>query len=545
MTAAGIRPFFLQICFCWTLLAFCIVPSAMGQGRATEYIRGADANGNGLIEPNEISDRARPYMERYAEAGRISMYRTNSIGRWEYAIRRYYENQSSDSNSSPSLKPSSVLGFEPASDAPLIPGFGATQIKYPYTAADLDDADSSLRRYDDNGDGALDRNEAADGRWTRGNPFDYDFNRDGRVSRLELAQRYARRRIAESMEGQARYSPIRSEPSNDSQEEAEERFRRSSSRSNSNSSSRYLADSIMDRNDRNRDDRLDINERAGLGIDDAQADLDLDGDISEDELSAWYYQQMMARANDLTDVLPTWFFERDMDNDGQVAMAEFTDAWDQAKVDEFEALDANRDGIITSNEMLTSVAVVGGSFSSQKAQIIAPRATVVSEIEVTEDYMIGDLNIQLSITHTYTEQLDAYLIGPDGQRIELFTGVGRSDDNFEKTILDDEAGRRIREGRPPFDGSYQPEAVEKRQPSLGSYKKKNSERPVATHDPCQPQRSLWCATRLVLDRQTGRRIRHRPRGVTTRRLTTLGVNTREVPIPQSHCDEPPAGSFTA
>ncbi len=84
--------------------------------------------------------------------------------------------------------------------------------------------------------------------------------------------------------------------------------------------------------------------------------------------------------------------------------------------------------------------------------------------------MIGDLNVQLSITHSNVEQLDGYLIGPDGQRIELFSANGGSDDHFDRTIFNDETGISITRARPPFRGEFQPSAVIKRQPSLSAYK---------------------------------------------------------------------------
>lgn len=106
-----------------------------------------------------------------------------------------------------------------------------------------------------------------------------------------------------------------------------------------------------------------------------------------------------------------------------------------------------------------------------------PIGTSVSEIAVQDDYVIGDLDVQLSITHTNVEQLNAYLVGPDGEKIELFTGVGRSDDHFEQTILDDEAGERITRARAPFRGRFQPEAVEKGAPSLRHYYGQNIQGP--------------------------------------------------------------------
>jgi Ca2+-binding EF-hand superfamily protein len=55
-------------------------------------------------------------------------------------------------------------------------------------------------------------------------------------------------------------------------------------------------------------------------------------------------------ANLLPDRLREPFTELDSDGDGQVAMAEFTSNWSEDKVDEFAELDLNQDGMITPKE---------------------------------------------------------------------------------------------------------------------------------------------------------------------------------------------------
>ena len=88
--------------------------------------------------------------------------------------------------------------------------------------------------------------------------------------------------------------------------------------------------------------------------------------------------------------------------------------------------------------------------------------------------MIGDLDLQLSITHSNIGYLDATLTGPDGQRIELFSEIGGSGNNFEETRFDDQAEYPINKARPPFQGTFLPMAQIKRQPSLSHYVGKNA-----------------------------------------------------------------------
>jgi subtilisin-like proprotein convertase family protein len=119
--------------------------------------------------------------------------------------------------------------------------------------------------------------------------------------------------------------------------------------------------------------------------------------------------------------------------------------------------------------------MMGGTFENREAEILPPKKTIVSEIDVAENFIIADLNLRLTLSHTNVSSLDGYLTGPDGMRIELFTAVGGRDDHFEKTIFDDQASVPIVKARPPFEGSFQPEGLVKRQPGLGAFNGKSIE----------------------------------------------------------------------
>ncbi len=71
--------------------------------------------------------------------------------------------------------------------------------------------------------------------------------------------------------------------------------------------------------------------------------------------------------------------------------------------------------------------------------------------------LINDINVRLDIRHNWVEELEAYLIAPDGTRVKLFSGIGGSSDNFDNTIFDNEALQSIADGTAPFAGSYRPE----------------------------------------------------------------------------------------
>ncbi len=84
-------------------------------------------------------------------------------------------------------------------------------------------------------------------------------------------------------------------------------------------------------------------------------------------------------------------------------------------------------------------------------------ANVYDTIKIADDGALVDLNVELDITHTYDGDVEVYLIGPDGTKIDLCVGHGASGQNFIGTILDDQASIPISEGSAPFTGSYIPD----------------------------------------------------------------------------------------
>ena len=170
-------------------------------------------------------------------------------------------------------------------------------------------------------------------------------------------------------------------------------------------------------------------------------------------------------------IVPSIFqsFERLDQQGGDLVLSEYTDDWTEEAFAEFDALDTNGDGFVTQEELGASAAMTGGTFGNFDGMMLPPNKTVVSEITVTDDFLIRDLNVELSLTHSYVSQLDIFLIGPDGREIELCTACGGSDDNFDRTLFDDQGKIPINRARGPFTGSHIPEALLKRQPSLNSY----------------------------------------------------------------------------
>jgi subtilisin-like proprotein convertase family protein len=443
------------------------------QSGLRESLERLDTNQDGRIDPDEITPLARPYLERIMRARRMPIDRPNEIDKLQEAARAYsaLKNGVSGRDVRPEGE-STVKTFGTDPGQPLVPQFGLAKVKFPYTQDDLDFADRTLRSHDRNRDGFIDRAEAARNRWTHRNPFDDDLNKDDRLSRLEMAQRYARRRLLEGASGELGRKNWRTGGEIRSSRREDQRKRDDSQWWRKGGSGTWLTASVMGRFDSNRNGRLELNEAQSLGIPAGRIDTDRDGELSREELQK-YLTGLQDEAGDLSEGLPGWFYELDANRDGQVEMSEFATRWTTDKLQEFTSLDRNDDGLLTSSEVLQSKAMVGGSYRNQNAEVLPPRKTIISEIDVSEDYLIGDLNIQISITHSNLSFLDAYLTGPDGQRIELFTEVGGSGDNFDKTLLDDQSRFPITRAKPPYRGTFKPEALDKRQPGLSHFNGKS------------------------------------------------------------------------
>ena len=88
---------------------------------------------------------------------------------------------------------------------------------------------------------------------------------------------------------------------------------------------------------------------------------------------------------------------------------------------------------------------------------ITDNTTFTSAVTIDDDETVLDVDVRLNITHTYDGDLDIFLIGPEGTRVELTSDNGGTGENFIDTIFDDEAVTSITSGSAPFTGRFQPE----------------------------------------------------------------------------------------
>jgi len=88
---------------------------------------------------------------------------------------------------------------------------------------------------------------------------------------------------------------------------------------------------------------------------------------------------------------------------------------------------------------------------------ILDNTTFTSAIAVSATETVLDVDVRINITHTYDGDLDIFLTGPEGARVELTSDNGGTGENFIETIFDDEATTPIASGSAPFTGRFQPE----------------------------------------------------------------------------------------
>ncbi len=265
----------------------------------TSFLSRLDANGNGVLDPEEQQGPAQFIISRLQREGvKVEAGKPISLK----IITKGFEDMQKNRESGGSESSRGASG-EPEEPQLLVPGFGlsleemptpplgfgvaAEMLATPTAPEDLREAEERLRRYDGNKDGFLSKEEAS--RLT--GAMDFDRNRDGKLSASELAVRYARRRTA--------------------------------------------ADTKTDR----RDDRRDRQADAAATVVDVY-----DGRKS--------YRVLPGNG---TEGLPGWFSDRDASKDRQVSMAEYASDWNEDVVKEFFSFDLNGDGVITEAECLRAV----------------------------------------------------------------------------------------------------------------------------------------------------------------------------------------------
>ncbi len=70
---------------------------------------------------------------------------------------------------------------------------------------------------------------------------------------------------------------------------------------------------------------------------------------------------------------------------------------------------------------------------------------------------LTDVNVTLSLTHSFLSDLDIYLVSPGGTRVELVTDLVSNETELTSTTFDDGARASILTGESPYTGRFRPE----------------------------------------------------------------------------------------
>jgi subtilisin-like proprotein convertase family protein len=82
---------------------------------------------------------------------------------------------------------------------------------------------------------------------------------------------------------------------------------------------------------------------------------------------------------------------------------------------------------------------------------------ISSAVSISTPFPVLDVDVLVSIEHSYDDDIDIYLIGPDGTTVELSTDNGGFGNDYDGSLFDDAAGTSIVDGTAPFSGAFQPE----------------------------------------------------------------------------------------
>ena len=390
----------------------------MWGGGGGGFIARLDANGNGMLDPEESQGRARMFLDRTG----LDLSRPIPM---DQVTRAFDDMRNRMSEEMGGRWPGGGRGEEGDQGAgkievqPLVPGFGEPDLFEPVLGfgdmgeklavkideQDMQSAQSTMGQMDTNRDGVLDADEIRNSRWRGNDPLQTDRNRDGKLSLNELALRFAVLRSereggnADNRGGEAnRGGRGGGAGGNNEAPEGQDR----------------MVQMIFGRYDRNGSGVVEKDEWSSFRSDPSGYDTNHDGKITREEFAAsmsnrfggrggeggggWYSRReggeepaagsggegdkssgtaaasskksyrLRRNVEKLAELkeLPSWFGSLDADANGQVEMSEFSSSWSDSVVADFSQFDLNNDGIVTPSECLkaTEGGAVRGSASS-------------------------------------------------------------------------------------------------------------------------------------------------------------------------------------
>jgi len=305
--------------------------------RAENYLRPMDANHNGLIEASEVNDLVKSYLARTADRYGVQATFPLAIDKYRSAIvEAYIRVRGSGGPGGPPgggsgfHGSSSTGGFSTAQNTSSVSGFGTSSSSTSSTpttttaSSAVDEryrayAANMLKRYDKNGNGALDREEWSQlrGEWWKS----ADANGDGTITVEEIIGRLAGYRS---------------------------RFRTSttSSTSSSGTTSSSTSSSYS-----NSGTSTSSSTTTSTPASTSSTTTSSSASPTTTTVVRKPYR-FLTPTERLPSGLPEWFTRRDANGDGQVTLAEFSDTLSDEVVAEFAKFDRNNDGVVTPKECL-------------------------------------------------------------------------------------------------------------------------------------------------------------------------------------------------
>lgn len=168
-----------------------------------EMVSRLDQNGNGQIDPEEMQGPARFFLERAARDSNLDLTKPIPTAKLREVMQARMQQRGGPGNggnggsNSTSALPKTINApnaFGVEQKLTPVPGFGIPSadswdvIKAKYNERIVQRVEEMLGRMDKNKDGILDAEEIKNGQW-RGDPKESDVNKDGKLSRSELAER--------------------------------------------------------------------------------------------------------------------------------------------------------------------------------------------------------------------------------------------------------------------------------------------------------------------------------------------------------------------
>ena len=361
-----------------------------------KFLKKLDDNGDGMIEASEVNrDRTRRYLKGAGE----DLSKPFKIKSFMKKVNK--KKKSSESVAQKSLG-FSVVEQEREVAAGASPGFAIVEAERnsleqartrEFDAAAKKMTEWVLGKYDRNDDEIIDSEEIKSGRWEDPPAKESDTNNDGALSKLELLIRYQDR---EDRKAAGKGGGDRDRGRDDDRDRGKDdrgrggdRWDRersrfdspsekgdSSSTTSSNTGTRDVrkgyesyVDGIFKSYDKNTDGFLDKEELSKMRRKPStSADADGDSKISKSELVEAYLvkagkskgstkgsssagsSKSKSKSTSGAAGSRSQLTDKDENGNGQIEMAEYETDWTVEKIDEFNVIDTNRDGVITKAE---------------------------------------------------------------------------------------------------------------------------------------------------------------------------------------------------